>query len=121
VALQAGAADFPWILVALVDHPAVGAGTYRALVEATAQPASLWAPSWGGRRGHPLIFDRCCYPDLLAAPEEEGMRWVVARHRDRRVEVPVDDPEIHRDVDTPEEYERLLEGPQQPRGDQPGK
>lgn len=108
LALQAGAADFPWLLVALVDQPAVSAATYRALVEATAQPAAIWAPSCGGRRGHPLIFDRCCYKDLLAAPEEEGMRWVVARHRERRREVPVDDPEINCDVDTPEDYAALL-------------
>lgn len=109
VALEAGAADFPWLLVALVDQPAVSAATYRTLVEATAEPASIWAPSFGGRRGHPLIFDRSCYEDLLAAPEEEGMRWVVARHRDRRRDVPVDDPEIHRDVDTPADYEELLQ------------
>lgn len=110
LALQAGAADFPWLLVALVDQPAVSAATYRALVDATARPAALWVPEHGGRRGHPLVFDRCCFADLLAAPDDEGMRWVVARHRDRRVEVPVPDPEIHRDIDTPEDYERLLTG-----------
>lgn len=108
LALEAGARDFPWLLVALVDQPAVSAATYRALVDVTAEPAAMWVPSFEGRRGHPLVFDRCCYDDLLAAPDDEGMRWVVARHRERRREVPVDDPEIHRDVDTPEDYEALL-------------
>lgn len=108
--LQAGAAQFPFTLVALVDLPAVSARTYALLVEAASRGgADLWVPRYAGRRGHPVVFGQACYEDLLRAPLEQGSRWVVGRHRERRVEIEVDDPEIHRDVDTPADYRRLLE------------
>lgn len=108
--LLAGAAKFAFTLVALVDLPAVAASTYERLVSAAESGGGdLWVPSQGGRRGHPVVFGQACYEDLMRAPLEEGSRWVVARHRSRRVEVEVDDPEIHRDVDTPADYRQLLE------------
>ncbi|MCE7873887.1 nucleotidyltransferase family protein [bacterium CPR1] len=108
--LRAGAAELPFTLVALVDLPCVAASTYLRLVDAAeGGQGDLWVPSQGGRRGHPVVFGQVCYEDLLHGPLEEGSRWVVGRHRSRRVEVEVDDPEIHRDVDTPEDYRRLLE------------
>ncbi|MEW6277712.1 MAG: nucleotidyltransferase family protein [Candidatus Eremiobacterota bacterium] len=110
VGLEGGAAKFAWTLAVLVDQPAVSATTYRRLAEAAEAGAGhLWVPTCRGRRGHPVAFGRVCYPDLLQAPLEEGSRWVVARHRAYRVEVEVDDPEVLRDVDTPADYERLLE------------
>ncbi len=108
--LLAGAAKFAFTLVALVDLPAVSATTYERLVSAAeAGGGDLWVPRYDGRRGHPVVFGQACYEDLMRAPLEEGSRWAVARHRSRRIEVEVDDPEIHRDVDTPADYRRLLE------------
>lgn len=97
-----------WLMVCLVDHPRVALSTYQALVKsAQSGGAAIWAPSYQGRRGHPIVFARCCFDDLMRAPLDQGARWVVGRHRKNRREVVVDDPEILRDVDTPEEYAHL--------------
>lgn len=110
VGLAAGAENFPWVLTVPVDHPAVSQETYRALAcAATEGGAHMWAPSFRGRRGHPVVFGAACYEDLKRVPPGEGARWVVARHRDQRAVVPVDDPEILRNVDTPDAYARLIE------------
>lgn len=110
VGLAAGAEKFPWVLAVPVDHPAVSQGTYRALASAASRGgAHLWAPSFRGRRGHPVVFGAACYEDLRHVPEGEGARWVVARHREHRAEVSVEDPDILRNVDTPEDYRRLIE------------
>lgn len=104
--------DAAWVMMVLVDHPAVTADTYRALKQAAQEGgAALWAPVYRGRRGHPVVFGGCCLEDLMQGPLEEGARWVVQRHRHRRREVEVDDPGILRDVDTPEEYRELLSPP----------
>jgi molybdenum cofactor cytidylyltransferase len=101
--------DCHWVLMALVDCPNVSLETYQALVEAAKEKKGhMWVPSHAGRRGHPVIFGVDCFHDLLTAPLNEGARWAVARHREHRVEIPVTDPEIHRDVDTPEDYQKLL-------------
>jgi len=107
--LKAGARGFPWLLAAPVDHPAVTLETFHALVcAAEAGGGHLWVPSYHGSRGHPVVFSQECYEDLLRVPPGEGARWVVARHRHLRVEVPVEDPGVLRNVDTPQEYRRLL-------------
>lgn len=109
VGLAAGGGGFPWILAIPVDHPAVLGETFLALARAAAGGgAHLWVPSYLGRRGHPVVFGLPCYEDLANVPAGEGARWVVARHRQQRVEVPVDDAGILRNVDTPADYERLL-------------
>ena len=110
VGLRAGAGERAWVMVALVDHPVVAADTYvRLAYAARSTVADMWVPSYDGRRGHPVVFARCMYEDLLQVPPGEGARWAVARHRSQRYEVPVVDAEVVRNVDTPEEYSRLLE------------
>jgi CTP:molybdopterin cytidylyltransferase MocA len=50
---------------------------------------------------------RALYTELLEAPEQEGARVVVRRHRATLREVAVDDPAIQQDVDSPEDFARL--------------
>jgi len=95
-------------LVALVDQPAVRPETVAALIQAFRETgAPLLLPLHEGRRGHPVCFARALYRDLLEAPEQEGARAVIRRHRALLREVVVDDPGIHQDVDSPEDLARL--------------
>jgi len=100
------------LLVALVDHPAVDPATYRALRDASrnASPtAAILLPSHRGRRGHPVVFARSVWEELLALPDDQGARVVVHRDPGRVVEIAVDDPGVLRDVDTPADYAALRE------------
>jgi len=95
-------------LVALVDQPAIRPETVASLIQVfreTGTPIVL--PVHQGRRGHPVCFAHALYPELLEAPEEEGARAVVRRHRALLREVVVEDPSIHQDVDSPEDFARL--------------
>lgn len=95
-------------LVALVDQPAVRPETVAAIIHTFRETrAPLLLPVHQGRRGHPVCFARALYPELLEAPEQEGARTVVRRHRASLREVAVDDPAIHQDVDRPEDFARL--------------
>lgn len=91
-------------LVALVDHPAVRSETYRALCKAAASAPpgrTILLPTCKGRRGHPVVFARAVWPELLALPEGSTARAVVHADPARILEIEVSDPGIHRDVDTP--------------------
>jgi molybdenum cofactor cytidylyltransferase len=91
-----------------VDHPLVTSDTVRALVAAfAAQGAPIVLPTYGGRRGHPTLFARAVFDELGRAPLVEGARAIVRRDPDRVCEVPVDDPGILANVDTPEAYGRM--------------
>src|SRR5262245_25665505 len=102
------AADVDGVVVGLVDHPAVAAATVRALVEAGVVGATpIVVPVFRGRRGHPVVFLRPVFDELLATGDEVGAREVVRRNPQRVTEVVVDDPGVVTDVDTPAAFAAL--------------
>lgn len=88
-----------------VDHPLVKAETIDRLVEGLFRGSpSIVLPLHQDRRGHPVLFSAELAMELMEAPASEGARSVVHAHDDDRVELPVDDPGVITDIDTPEAY-----------------
>jgi molybdenum cofactor cytidylyltransferase len=107
--LQAGIRSLPdraaGVLFAPVDHPLFLPTTVRTLIQAFIDTgAPLLAPTFAERRGHPVLFGRTLFPELLEKDLPQGARTVVRRYLHAREEVPVVDPGILADIDTPEEY-----------------
>lgn len=101
-------AGAPAILVHPVDHPLVRAATIRSLTERfAAGNAAIVVPCHEGRGGHPTVFGRSVYPELLGVPRGEGARTVVRRDPDRVVRLDVSDPGVRLNLDTPEDLARL--------------
>lgn len=94
------------IMVLAVDQPRPPT-VLSQLVEAHRRHAPLIVlPVYQGRRGHPPIFHRALLPELLAIDEEsKGLHALVERHRAETLPVPVDDPIVLVDVNTPQDYE----------------
>ena len=90
------------VVVHLADHPLVAPATFRSLVDAyraTAKP--IVVVRYRGGRGHPVLFDRTVFAELMAAPEDQGARVVVNADPSRVNQVEVDDPGVVLDLDTP--------------------
>ena len=118
MALRSGAAEFAWLMVLSVDRPHLQQSTLQALAAAAQSTAGdLWVPRYQGRRGHPIVFGKACYADLLAAPDDPGARWVVGRHLEQRVEVEVADAAVLDNWDTPQALPSGLAGPGPRAGD----
>lgn len=101
--------DVAGLLLHPVDHPRVAPSTVASLVADFARNgAPVTNPVWRDRRGHPVLFSRALFAELSAADLPEGARTVVQRHREARRDVPVDDPGIHDDLDTPSDYRRAF-------------
>lgn len=91
-----------------VDHPLVRPATVRALVDAAAGAAgAVVRPTVGGEPGHPTLFPRSIWAALRDPSLPRGARSVVEAAR--TVDVPVDDPGVLADIDTPEAYRRFVE------------
>jgi len=86
-------------LVALGDMPHVAPATLRLLSDALASGAGIAAPVMNGRRGNPVGFGRIHLDALLALHGEQGARRLLQTCP--VTEVPVADPGIFRDIDTP--------------------
>lgn len=98
------------VLVWPVDRPHVQIGTLEALLAAMDHHPDrpIILPRHLGRRGHPVIFRRAVFGELLEAPDDEGARAVVRRDPARVLAVDVDDHAVVQDVNTPDEYEDLV-------------
>jgi len=103
-AVRAGAAG---AMVHLGDHPMVRVETFRAVVDSYNRSRKPIAVArHDGRRGHPVIFDRALFGELMSAPDREGARFVVNADPSRVTYVDLDDPGINLDLDTPADLAR---------------
>ncbi len=106
VGLRALPPETPAAMVALVDHPYIDRALVSGLISAwcKTRPAVL-IPTYKERRGHPMIFNRSLFQELLEAPLDQGARAVVRRHT--VLHIPVEDEGILHDLDDPETYRRV--------------
>jgi molybdenum cofactor cytidylyltransferase len=82
-----------------VDHPFVLLSSVLALVDAFKRTrAPIVLPVFEGRRGHPVLFARSVWQDLMTATG--GARTVVHAHAEQVIEVQVPDEGVTRDIDT---------------------
>jgi len=96
-------------IVNLVDHPLVSSETITAVLDSfRAAPLPIVIASYQGKRGHPVLFSSQVYGEILAAPLDQGAKVVVRKDPARVREVPLDDPGILADIDTPEDYARFV-------------
>lgn len=101
--------DGAGFFLVLGDQPGVRVETLSTLVETwRAHDAPIALPTREGRRGHPVLFASRCAAEILALTPGETLKTVVAHHNADILEVPVSDPAVLADVDTPEDYERAL-------------
>jgi len=94
--------------ICLGDMPFVTAATYQALVDAAAaaHDAVALIPSFDGRRGNPVIWRRDLFPAFNDLEGDMGGRKIIQTNADQVWDVPVDDPGIFLDLDTPEALAR---------------
>ncbi|HTP08555.1 MAG TPA: selenium cofactor biosynthesis protein YqeC [Anaerolineae bacterium] len=95
----------------LADQPHIPIELVKALRDQHAQTLSpIVAPLIDERRGNPVLFDRVTFSDLQSLTGDVGGRAVFAKHP--IAYVPWHDASLLLDVDTPEDYRRLLESTQ---------
>jgi molybdenum cofactor cytidylyltransferase len=100
------------VMLLPVDIPSVKPATVQALSDAFDRGASaLVRAVYGGRNGHPVIVSRAIFGELRDADPSLGARAVFRRDPARVRQVEVDDGGILRDIDYPDDYQRLLSSP----------
>src|SRR5438552_3260556 len=97
-------------MITLVDRPPPGPGTLHSLLETfSGRPHGVWAvvPEYQGNHGHPILIGREMMEAFLRAPASANARGIEHANQQRIAYVPVDDPLVIANVDTPEDYASL--------------
>jgi molybdenum cofactor cytidylyltransferase len=103
------APDVEALLVTLADVPMITVEVVRRVIDAwQATRAPIVRPAIGNAHGHPVLYDRALFAALRSAPLEQGAKAVVRAREADILNVPVTDPGCLRDVDTPDDYRKLL-------------
>ena len=96
-------------LIVLGDEPFVAPETMDHIIAAWGPGGPLaLIPTFRGRRGHPILVDRRLAPRIEEVSGDTGYRTFFREDEVR--EVPVDDPGILFDVDSPGDLEDLEQG-----------
>ena len=111
--VQAGFAALPpaaeAAVVMLSDQPFLPAGVVDAVVEAFRRSGKgIVVPAFQGRRGHPVLIGLKYHDEVLALDPTDGLRRLMRAHPDDIFEAAVEDANILRDMDVPEDYANEL-------------
>lgn len=101
IAARAVSDDTAGVFVFLGDMPRIDPATPSHLASMLRDPNDIVAPTYLGRRGHPVLFGATWLPALCAQSGDEGARGIVDSAGRRLIRVPVEDRGIHMDVDRP--------------------
>jgi molybdenum cofactor cytidylyltransferase len=97
------------VLLTLVDVPLVTADTVRAVIDHYRRThAPIVRPVRGLEHGHPVLIDRSLFDEIRHADPAVGAKAVVRAHASAIGDIQVDDDGAFLDVDTVEEYERMV-------------
>jgi molybdenum cofactor cytidylyltransferase len=98
------------IVLCPVDHPLISARLIGDLVEQFyAERKAIILPTYNGRRGHPVIFAKSLYKELMSAPEDKGARAVVWAHAADILEVPSEEEGVVLNINDPDMLKRAME------------
>src|SRR5579872_6745821 len=107
------------MILFLVDHPLVSSALVETLIDRFYEDDrdaqsdvggnKIVLPTYNGKRGHPVIFAATLFPELLAAPLDQGARTVVWAHAYEVVEVPTAEAGCVMNVNDSNAFQRFLE------------
>jgi CTP:molybdopterin cytidylyltransferase MocA len=99
------------VMLHLADHPAVMRSTVTRLLHTLhAEPERAVIPEYDGRGGHPVLIPAALVDRLLRYHGSGGLRQFWRSHPDVCHRIAVADAGVVLDLDTPDEYERIVRG-----------
>ncbi len=104
--LRALPQDIDGALICLGDMPQIQPQHLNALVDSF-MPDSISVPMCAGRRGNPVLFPACLFPQLSKLIGDTGGRELIATGSTPVIEVEVDSSAIFYDVDHADDLDVL--------------
>jgi molybdenum cofactor cytidylyltransferase len=104
-AVKAASASSGWCLLP-ADMPYVKAATTQQLVDALQQGATIAAPLYHNRRGHPVAFSERFYDQLITLDGDTGARSIVKQNATQLTAIITDDAGVLTDVDSLSDIEQ---------------
>ena len=93
------------VLLCLVDAPFVSKEVVNKIVSKFGETNNpIIVPVFNGKRGHPTLFSKSLFNELLNAPQDQGARYVLYSNEEKVLEVEISESGFLISIDTPDEY-----------------
>jgi molybdenum cofactor cytidylyltransferase len=103
--LRSQASETQAVVIALSDQPGIPGQVIDLLIENYHKTKKgIILPVYSHKRGHPVLIDLKYREEILNLSPDTGLRGLVFNHSEDILEVPVDCPNILKDIDTPDDY-----------------
>lgn len=97
-------------IIFLADQPQIPVSVVQELMRTYREdepPSPILITTSAGERGNPVLFDRALFQPLTRLEGDAGARSIFAQYPLHLI--PFDDPDLLLDVDSPEDYQKLME------------
>lgn len=91
------------VLFMPADMPFVASGTVTEVITTCIRRQRVVVPTFEGTRGHPIAMPGALRRAIVEAPADSTLKDALGAAGATRIELPVSDPGILRDVDRPED------------------
>ncbi|MFQ5707336.1 MAG: NTP transferase domain-containing protein [bacterium] len=89
------------VFLALVDQPQIGADLLARIKQAFVErPRNIVIPTCEGRRGHPPIFPRLLFREILAAPSSQSAADLIHKNAEKVYELELAEESVLWNVNT---------------------
>ena len=93
------------ILLCLVDAPFITKEVVNKIISKFKETDSpIIVPVFNKERGHPTLFSRSLFSELVNAPKEQGARYVLYSNEEKILELETAESGILIGINTPEDY-----------------
>ncbi|RMF94584.1 MAG: nucleotidyltransferase family protein [Candidatus Schekmanbacteria bacterium] len=97
------------LMIFLGEHPLIDSKTINILIDAFLNSEKrIVMPVYEGIKGHPLILDNSLKNEILS-PKIRCLKDIIKKHQNEILEVDVDCRGVVIDLDTEEDYKKMLE------------
>ena len=108
IGLSAIKAEAEAALIVLADQPFLKSTTIDQLIEEyRRKKPEILIPTYDGVRGNPVLLDRSLFGEAAELRGDVGFRAIFGRHARGISKLPVHDPGVLMDLDTPADVERF--------------
>lgn len=98
----------PWVVIGLADMPFVKSNTLYEIRNALCHERDrIVRPQHDGKPGNPVGFPSIFFSRLLELTGDQGARKLIEKVDSEVIDVRVDDPGIHIDIDTPRSFHQF--------------
>ena len=93
------------MLICLVDSPFITKEVVNKIISKVKETNNpIIVPVFDGKRGHPTLFSKSLFNELLNAPQDQGARYVLYSNEEKVLEVEISESGFLISIDTPDEY-----------------